>query len=395
MQRAMTNGFAKLAILIMAELGLRQAVAMAQEERFVPPAQLSRPALVEVQPEATVPGTDILLKQIARWPEADGPAMAQAADLIIARIPRGKTEASVDIEQITATLEDAGVNLAMVHFRGARSVKVTRGGEAVPAAPAQAPVESPARPAETPTASSIRPPALSADPGVAEPATSPDAPRTLREILLAELAERFSLPAETFQLRFSPASEKLANLSEPAFRFQVQPRRQRNIGDMAWDVTITGDGTKQPAAISAQVRAWQPQVVAAKPIAYKQVLGDDDMAQRRILVDRLPDDVPLTRAQAIGQQAARDIATGTIMNARMLEPVQMVRVGELVNVLVDTGRIQIKWVAEARETGAMGQIIRIRKPLTREEFDATVTGPQQCKLIGPAGETRKLAARNQ
>ena len=57
------------------------------------------------------------------------------------------------------------------------------------------------------------------------------------------------------------------------------------------------------------------------------------------------------------------------------------RVGQLINVLVQQGGVQLKWVAEARESGAYGQTIRVRKPGTRDEFSILLTGAQQGKLI--------------
>ena len=65
----------------------------------------------------------------------------------------------------------------------------------------------------------------------------------------------------------------------------------------------------------------------------------------------------------------------------MIEAVQLAKVGQLINVIVQQGGVQLKWVAEARESGAYGQTIRVRKPGTREEFSVLLTASQQGKLI--------------
>ena len=58
----------------------------------------------------------------------------------------------------------------------------------------------------------------------------------------------------------------------------------------------------------------------------------------------------------------------------MIEAVQLAKVGQLVNVIVTQGHVQLKWVAEARESGAFGQAIRVRKPGTRDEFGQRESG---------------------
>jgi hypothetical protein len=65
--------------------------------------------------------------------------------------------------------------------------------------------------------------------------------------------------------------------------------------------------------------------------------------------------------------------------------VQLAHVGQLINVSVQQGRVELKWVAEAREIGCYGQTIRVRKPGTREEFNVLLTGPQEAKLVGSVG----------
>ena len=80
-------------------------------------------------------------------------------------------------------------------------------------------------------------------------------------------------------------------------------------------------------------------------------------------------------------KVGRDISPGVALTGRMIEAVQLAKVGQLINVIVQQGGVQLKWVAEARESGAYGQTIRVRKPGTREEFSVLLTASQQGKLI--------------
>lgn len=347
--------------------------------KFVPFAE-ARPVTVELRSEARVQGPEVRLRQVARWTEAEDGMLAGAGEVIVARFSGGDTTLSIDAAGIRTTLESAGLNAGALHFSGAASCRVTRSDPRLPGILEQAATAAAARIArQMPACPQTR---RSGSGGSTPVDPPPQTTRTLREILIEELAGRFNIPAEALDVRFSSADQHLVNLCEPLFRFEVEPRRQRNLGDITWDVTIISDGGQKKATVTASVRAWQTQLVAARPIAFRQVLREEDIIERRVLVDRLGDEMPLERQQAVGQQAARDISAGAVITSRMIEAPQMVRVGELITVLVSVGKVQLKWVAEARENGARGQTIRVRKPHTREEFSVVVTGPQEGKLVG-------------
>jgi flagella basal body P-ring formation protein FlgA len=329
-------------------------------EKFVAPSR--RSTVIELKSEATIAGNEIRLNQIARWPGAGEDVMDQTGDLILGRFATGKSSRGIDLDEVKALLEGAGVNLASIDFSGALRCVVTR-SEATPVEPTLAPVAPTTRPIEPVDDSSVV------------------APHTLRDVLLAEVAERFQLPPESLQVRFSPQDEKVLALTDGNFKFDVEPRKQRNIGDIAWDVTVISSAGKQRHTISANVRAWQNQIIAVKPIVARQVISDAAVSEKRILVDRLPEEGSLTLDQVVGQQSARDLSPGIAFTGRMIEAVQVAKVGQLINVLVEQGHVQLKWVAEARESGSYGQTIRVRKPGTRDEFSILLTGPQQGKLI--------------
>ena len=353
------------------------AAAQAQE-KFIAPAWF-RTAAVELRPAVTVNGSAVTLRQVARWSDADAPMLDAAADLVVARLDRNERQHSVELRDVKLVLEGAGLNLATINFRGAAACAVTAGAET----PAPRSVVLPEADAvKFASATAV----VSSTPIAPEARTAAVQVRSLRQLLLEELAGRFQLPQEDMAVRFNPQDERLLNLSEPAYSFDIIPRRQRNLGDITWDVIVTTGGGKQQVAITANVRAWQTQLVATRPIATKQVFTEGDLLERRVLADRISDQAPLRKEQAVGQQAARDISAGMPLANAMVEAVQMIKLGELVTVTVFNGRIQLKWIAEAREHGALGQSIRVRKPNTREEFSVVVTGPQQAQLVGPAGD---------
>jgi flagella basal body P-ring formation protein FlgA len=315
--------------------------------------------LIELKTESIVNGNEIRLNQIARWAVSND-VMEQTGDLIVGRFTAGKTSQAIDLDEIKALLEGAGVNLASVDFSGALRCVVSR-GEEIAAEPTVAA-------AAAPTTQPVQSNSLSSE-------------RSLRDRLIAEVAERFGLPPDSLQVRFSQQDEPILALSDATCKFDIAPRKQRNIGDITWDVTVTSDKGRQKHSIAANVRAWQTQIIAVKPIVTRQVIGESDVTEKRILLDRLADEGSLTIDQVVGQQSGRDLSPGVALTGRMIEAVQVAKVGQLINVIVQQGGVQLKWVAEARESGAYGQTIRVRKPGTRDEFSVLLNGPQQGRLI--------------
>src|SRR5262249_5981216 len=157
-----------------------------------------------------------------------------------------------------------GVNLAQINFCGSMNCKINWTDPRLESALEQA-VASSTRKMSAATRPTFSHVGASAPAGEEGPIISVGL-RTLREILIEELATRFNLPKDSLEVKFRQDDERLVNLSEGQFQFDVEPRRQRNVGDVVWDVTIRSGGGKQQAAVGAYVRAWQVQVFAARPI---------------------------------------------------------------------------------------------------------------------------------
>jgi flagella basal body P-ring formation protein FlgA len=354
---------------LLAQWGL----AAEAEEKFVSSA-FSQAIRIEIASNATIAGADIRFKDIARWGGADDDALREAGEIVIHRFKDDTDTAAVDVRDVKQLLTDAGVNLGLVSFSGSLICKLRRDGDAVPEV-------SPLLASNVPAAvEAIAPRVL---PDAPEPATLVRSqPLTLRDVITQQLSAHLGLPPEQLQVRFDAKDEKLGSLREGAHQFQIAPQKSRRLGNVAWDVTVSTGAAKKKHVLMTHVQAWQTQLVTARPISVKQVIQHDDVVEKRVLVDYLSEEPPVARAQIVGQQAARELPIGTVVTPRVIHSVQLVRVGQLVTVVVENGRVHVKWVAEARENGNYGQMIRVRKPGTRDEFIVVVSGPEQTTLRG-------------
>ncbi|HSZ56271.1 MAG TPA: flagellar basal body P-ring formation chaperone FlgA [Tepidisphaeraceae bacterium] len=369
-------------------------------ESFVPGTdRFIAGATLEMRGDATIVGAEVKLRQICRWSGADAEVFAPVADLVIARINPRAPFRSISVEQIRNTLRDAGVNLGVVKFAGPISCTITRsdadydeqsGLRQWAAAkscqsddePQPPPQQQDAKIAPDPVfaSASVKPPVAAAV-GDGSPV------KTLRSLLVDDLSTRLGIAAEGLEINFNPKDENLLHLSEPLFKFNIEPRQVQDLGEVSWNVLILSGSGSQRGTIKANVRAWQNEIVLAKPLAYHQVIRPSDVAARRTLADRLPSDPLLTMAQVVGQEAARELKVGTVLSARMVDAMTLVKPGQLVTISLSVGSVSVKTVGRAMETGSYGQTVKVRNDATQDIYEVTMTGPQEGTMgpLPPAG----------
>jgi flagella basal body P-ring formation protein FlgA len=152
------------------------------------------------------------------------------------------------------------------------------------------------------------------------------------------------------------------------------------LGNVSWEVTIFTDSASKRVILSAEARAWEDQVIAARPLRTHKVLAESDFAVHHLLVDSLPGRPLLRLDQCVGQEAAEDISPGAVMTAQLVSAVPLVKPGQLVTITLRRGSVQLRSVARAMEEGSLGQTIRVRNENTRDMLDVTVTGAQEARL---------------
>ena len=375
-----------------AEPGALETVPVAPQEKFVPgsPRYLSG-ATLELRDEATIIGGDVKLKQVCRWSEADKVAFEPIEDLVIVRMGSTTPFRALTQKELKSLLHDAGVNLAVIRFAGTLQCTINRSDVATAGHSGMdewIQARQGTAPAEKAEPSTPLPPVASTAGGTAQLAHSvqpvktqeANAPKTLRDLLIADLAERLSLEPAAIQMKFSPKDEKVLNLSDSLFRFDIEDQRARSLGPVSWEVTVIAGGASQKATLEATARAWQDQLVVIKPLGYRQTIRSEDLADRRALIEQPTGEAAMTREQAVGQWAGQDLHVGTILTPRLIEAAPLVKTGQLVTITAEQGTVQIKTVARALESGSFGQTIRVKNENTSDVYEATLTGLQTAKV---------------
>jgi flagella basal body P-ring formation protein FlgA len=347
-------------------------------EKFVAGNGDSTPGgTLELRQEASIFGADVKLKQVCRWSDADAPIFTPIADLTLLNLSDKVPFHAITVEQIRQTLHEAGVNVAMINFAGATACSITRtDAQSDSQQTVQQWLDARQGDAAKPTPAAAPAPVLAS---ASNPAPDPNC-HTLRDLLVTDLSRRLNIPPETLQLTFSSQDEKVLALAEPIFKFDVRPSRARALGNVSWEVTIFTDSANKKLTLNAEARAWEDQVIAARPLPVHKVLTEGDFAVHRLLVDSLPAHQLLRLDQCVGQEAAQDLSPGTVMTAQLVDAVPLVKPGQLVTITLRRGSVQLRSVARAMEEGSLGQTVRVRNENTRDVLDVTVTGVQEARL---------------
>ena len=354
-------------------------------EKFVPgAARYAAGATLELRGDAVIVGSEVKLKQIARWSDADAGSFAPVADLVVTHMDARSPIRSLTVEQVRNLLRDSGMNLGLVHFAGPIACTITRSDAAFDEQSALRERAS----AKSVASDVAQLPSATGDKKIAPvPIYSPSVKsgvevKSLRSLLIDDLSTRLGLRAEELQVAFNPKDESLLRLSEPLFKFNIEPRQVRDLGDVSWNVSVlTGSGS-QKGVISANARAWQNQIVVEKSLGYHQVIRSSDVSERRVLIDRLPPEPLLNRSQVVGQEAARELRTGMVMSSHMVDPVALVKPGQLVTISLSVGTVSVKTVGRALEGGSFGQTVKVKNDTTQDIYEITMTGPQE-GTMGP------------
>jgi flagella basal body P-ring formation protein FlgA len=365
----------------------QQVEPTAPDEKFVPGSpRYLQGATLEMRSEATVIGNEVKLKQVCRWSDQDKTIFEPIGDLVLLHLGAQQPFKAISIEELRGILRDAGINVAPINFAGPMSCTVSRSDVQYDEKDAlQQWIDAKQNPqADADNSDQPQNPPATAPTLVAQAPTtsqSDSAIKTLRQSLIDDVATRLNLPMDSLQLDFKAQDEKVLNISSPLFRYQIDPIAVRTLGRVSWNVSIIGnDGSSKKVTILAEARAWQNQLLINKPLAMGQVIQAGDIAPHRALVNELPDDPLVTQEQVVGQQAARELKSGTVLTARLIDPVQLVKTGQFVTITLDQGTVKIRTVARALEGGSFGQTIRVKNEATKDVYQVVITGPQSATM---------------
>lgn len=217
--------------------------------------------------------------------------------------------------------------------------------------------------------------------------------------------EELRLRAANVRVGLTPAAGKTCAVSRARLaaclqNAGLQPRQLMVSG--AGTTLVSGAGTGKSPANSAgsprdprETRGSKAKdliqaVVCIRPVARGQQLDASSFELRDIQPDRGTSTHGLIRnlSRLEGMRAIRDLANGYAVHQRDLVRRPLVKRNEIVRVEATGRGIVINLTALARESGDVGESIKVENLDSRERFDAEVIGHRRVRVNLNGGERR-------
>ncbi len=291
---------------------------------------------VRIRESVKVPSARVTLGDIAVIETTGAADRTKLAQLVVARIPTGRSSMDIRSEAVSDALEAAGLNLTRICIAGA----------------------------VTSHASLTR--------NICNTTTVMAAARRY----LAAIAPDTRYVLSEFELDFKPAGDLVPVVTALRPRAQAGPAR--------FDVADARDPSKVIGHIFATLSKLTKVVKTTRAVSGGHILAPDDVESVYVSAGRTKGcfDSP---SQVIGERAVRTLGEGETLRAGCIRGEDVIKRGDPVRLEVTIGRMKVSMKTEALERGTVGDIVRLRempaagaghaKRRRLREYIAKVTGP--------------------
>jgi len=302
---------------------------------------------------ATVRTDRVTLADVARVEGFDTQTTHRLNATIVSRFTRSTERMTVTADNVAAALNRASVNLATVTVKGALDCAVTR--------MQASPVHLPAVPAK-PAANSNQ---------------QHDDASTLKNRIVSFFQRKLGHLEGRVELQFGHVDPSLLALASPDFAFKIRQSSGGQLGAIGLDINVLQAGRRvKNVGVLVHVTLNQPVVEARRTINLGEIISTDNVRLVSRTFDRL-DRVGVTDlAAVVGQRAKRMIPTGRVVLPNDLEPMPLVKRGQIVDVSSAAGGVSVVTAGRALAEGAYGDVIllQIGDRRTGRKLSGTVVG---------------------
>ena len=301
---------------------------------------------VQLWPQAVVTDDAVMLRDVCRLTGFSAKEAQSIGDIVLMDAPPVGGSAILALDHVRSALRASGANMAGVTLKGAASCNISR------------------------------PQRIERERRTSTAISATTASRTLHDAIESFFTEELARHGGRVQLQFGRVDESILQLSEPQFTFDMHRTSGQTLGLVGIEVKVLSrNEVVQSVPILLNVSLIRDCIVAARGINLGQTVTDADVRTASVTFSELDDPSISDPAAVVGQRARRFIAEGRLITASELEPVPLVKRGQVVNVYSRVGGVSVVTAAKSLDSGAYGQVVELRSTdRMRKTFTATVTG---------------------
>ncbi|MBB6430354.1 flagellar basal body P-ring formation chaperone FlgA [Algisphaera agarilytica] len=317
---------------------------------------------VRLHEQAGTTGPAVRLMEIA---ELEGEYAQTLGELVVGRFAEGQDELTVQLATVRRVLSESQVNWSDLSLRG-RSVSVVTRLVDEDVLPAPAVVNDRAVVTNN---------KLAVD--------QVNAAMTVSGLLIQEIEKLNNATSEELEITFRGDADAAAwlNRSAAVGRYEIESMSRSGLGRVPMKVRrYDAAGTVEEATLTADVSRRVTAVVATKQIRRGEVFSRENTELREVFITSKLGETLDSPNLVLGQRSASALREGSVLLVDHVAPDVLVKRGDLVTVACVSGSLVVRTVGRASEEGAMGDIIAIKNPQTRETVYATVSGKRQTTI---------------
>jgi len=302
-------------------------------------------------------GPEVMLSQVA---ELDGDYAKGFGSVVVGKIDADQSQVVIDASSILTAMRDSGAKLGRLDLRGFGKCTVhqTYTGQ------------------HRAEVSSNEPAAANIDTNAGSEPITINTPTTVQALIERKVSEAMGIDQASLKITFDDRDADLLGASAVAGRFEVEPVVEPTLGAISFKVQGYNGTQRSGAAqsVSARVQLKVIAVVASERIARGELITRRQIRLREVLLDNTNQAYIDDTALVSGQVASQTLEAGDLITASQVKMPVAVNRRERVSVQLENRGVRITFNGVAQDQGAIGDMIEVMNPQTREIINATIVG---------------------
>lgn len=199
-----------------------------------------------------------------------------------------------------------------------------------------------------------------------------DMEKIFQKIVLQDTAwPKDDLVIENFSARPSSLAIPSSTLD-----FQVlQTSQEEHLGKKVTTIAIMVNGQEyERIRMSGDLQLYGDVLCTTKRLPRHALLSEEDITTVRRNIAPLDSGFVANPQAALGKRLKTALRPGAILYENLLEAPPLVQRGDLVTIVAESANIRITAPGEARNAGALGDLVKVKNLMSRQEIFAKVLG---------------------
>ena len=266
-------------------------------------------AIVNVKNKALVYKDKILLGKLANIETSDQVLRNQLENCVVGRSPLPGRSRQIEGNYIKLKLKQSGIDISRIVFQAPDHIEVTR---------------------QSLTISS----------------------EELKTIARSFIEANTPYAQDRIRIKKIQANQEVV-LPSGKITYQVKPPQHTDyVGNIPLAITFKCNGASvKKVWVMVTVEVMSDIIVVKKPLGRYQVIKMADIELQARDLAKVPNNALTSLEDVVGQRAKRTIDTQTVLTANMIESPPLVRRGDIVVMIAESGGLRISTQGEARQRG--------------------------------------------